>query len=126
MIPARLSQLWRRRSVHGALAAALAAGLVAQAIARPSTWPWLVALLLIPDLPLLAGMNADGVKGRLRPAAVPYYNALHAYTGPIAAAAGSLLLGPAMLTAGLAWALHVAVDRALGFGLRTPAGDQRA
>ncbi|CAN0597699.1 unnamed protein product, partial [Laminaria digitata] len=29
-------------------------------------------------------------------------------------------------TAGLAWALHVAVDRALGFGLRTPAGDQRA
>ena len=41
-----------------------------------------------------------------------------------AAAIGSL--GSAWVIGGLAWALHVALDRALGYGLRTHDGFQRA
>jgi hypothetical protein len=42
----------------------------------------------------------------------------------IAAAAG--LAGPAWLIGGLAWAMHIALDRTVGYGLRDRRGFQRA
>jgi hypothetical protein len=94
-------------------------------VAAPATWPWLLAFAVAPDLPLLAGMGRDGVPGRLNPRAVPAYNALHMYWGPALLGAASLALGPAALTAALTWGLHIAIDRTVGYGLRTRSGDQR-
>ena len=121
----RIRPLWSARAAHVALACALGGVLVWQLVAVPSTWPWVVALALAPDLPLLAGMGYGGVPGRLRPAAVPAYNALHVYWGPAVLAAASVALGAAALAAALAWGTHIAIDRSVGYGLRTRAGDQR-
>ena len=65
---------------------------------------------------------------QLHPRAVPLYNALHRFVGPalLAAAALSGLVGSWGLVAALAWAFHVALDRAVGYGLRTREGFQRA
>jgi hypothetical protein len=93
---------------HGHLGAALAGGLG-------------------PDLALLFGAGTGLAPGQLHPRAVPLYNALHRLAGPAAlvAAAGAGILGGAWLVAGLAWGAHVALDRTVGYGLRTPEGHQR-
>ena len=85
--------------------------------------PWLLALWIVPDVALLAGM--DGGAGRLAPRAVPAYNALHALPGPLALIAAGALLSPALAGAGLVWLSHVLMDRSLGYGLRTRDGWQR-
>ncbi len=121
----RLRTHWGTRPVHAALACLLAGALAWHLVLAPSTWPWVLLAAFAPDLPLLAGMSHDGVRGRLRPSAVPAYNALHTYWGPALLAAVSPLLGAAALSTALAWSLHIAVDRTLGYGLRTRAGDQR-
>lgn len=113
------------RGAQGGSAALLAAALTWQLVAAPGTWPWVVAAAVAPDLPLLAGMGHGGVPGRLRPSAVPAYNALHMYWGPLALAVASAWLGAPARAAAIAWALHIAIDRTLGYGLRTRAGDQR-
>ena len=47
--------------------------------------------------------------------------------GPLLLAiAGLLWLGPPWLVGALAWATHIAVDRALGYGPRTREGFRRA
>lgn len=120
-----LAPLWGTRVTQAALAAVLAGALVAQIVAEPGTWPWLVAFALAPDLPLLAGMGHGGVHGRINPRAVPAYNALHVYQGPVLLGAAAIALGPAALTGALAWGLHIAADRTAGYGLRTRSGDQR-
>ena len=60
--------------------------------------------------------------------AVPAYNALHRIWGPLAlgllAAVG--FLPPALLVGALVWGFHIFFDRAIGYGLRTPDGFQRA
>lgn len=118
--------LWGARSVHAVIACLAAGGLAWQLVAVPSAWPWALALIVAPDIPLLAGMGHDGVPGRLRPAAVPAYNALHMYWGPVLLAVAAVVaVGAPATAAALAWTLHIGVDRALGFGLRTRAGDQR-
>jgi hypothetical protein len=93
---------------HGGLGAALAGGLA-------------------PDLALLLGAGAGLAPGQLHPRAVPAYNAVHRFWGPVAlAAAVSLgLLGTGWLVAGLAWGVHVALDRTVGYGLRTRDGFQQ-
>ena len=80
-----------------------------------------------PDLALLLGIGRDLAPGQLHPRAVPLYNALHHPAGPLALAAVvalGLLATPWLATAG-AWAVHIAIDRAVGYGLRTPEGFQR-
>ena len=54
------------------------------------------------------------------------YNALHRYWGPVALALASLVLPDGWLAAALAWAVHISVDRAVGYRLRTPEGFQRS
>ena len=59
---------------------------------------------------------------------MPAYNALHRPAGPAALALAVPLagLGAGWLVAALAWAAHIALDRSLGFGLRTRDGFPRA
>ena len=80
----------------------------------------------MPDVALFVGIAPGLAKGQLHSRAVPLYNALHRFTGPLAlaiAAAAFLPLG--YLVGALAWGLHIAVDRVAGYGLRTPDGFQR-
>ena len=104
-------------------ATSLVAGLAAGAGAFVLLGPWALALWLLPDLALIAGMSRDFAgHGRLAPRAVGAYNAVHAYPGPILLAAAGLLLSPLLLGLGLLWISHVAIDRASGYGLRTAEG----
>src|SRR4051812_13089594 len=85
-----------------------------------------IAALLAPDLALLLGAGSGLAQGQLHPRAVPVYNAVHRLAGPAALVVLGLLAGPGWLVAGLAWGVHVALDRSVGYGLRTPEGFQRA
>lgn len=111
----------------------LVVALAAVALLVP-TWPgaWVgVGALLAPDLPLLlAGAWAEA--GRLRPWAVPFYNAMHAVAGPLVlgAAGGAALAlgaGTGAVVVGTAsgWLAHVAVDRIMGYDLRDQFGEIR-
>jgi hypothetical protein len=78
--------------------------------------PWwlTVAVLIAPDLALGGYALGPRVGARL-------YNAAHSYVGPALLAAPSLVLGAGTLGAVAAlWALHIGVDRALGYGLKYP------
>lgn len=88
---------------------------------------WVALGLLGPDLALLRRRRLGVASGRLAPRAVPLYNALHAYWGPVGLMALALPdpMPRALFIIGLAWAAHVALDRALGFGLRDADGLQR-
>jgi hypothetical protein len=117
----------RIRTVAGVLAAGLATAAVAVCVAGPGSG-WLAgAFAIAPDLALLAGIDSGLQKGQLAPRAVPLYNALHLAAGPLlllgAIAAG--LLSPLWLGAAFAWGAHVALDRAVGYGLRGRDGFQR-
>lgn len=103
------------------------AGLLTTALllAGPGTWQiW--AFLAGPDVALLAGASPGLQHGRLHPRAVRLYNALHVPAGPIALGIASVWLGPAWLAGALAWAAHVSMDRAAGYGLRDRDGFVRA
>lgn len=93
----------------------------------------LVLFALLPDLTLVGAFAGHG---HLRPARVSAYNLAHSIWPPLAlAAAGALLPLPSLgwglrgglevFLAGLAWLLHIAVDRACGFGLRAADGSVR-
>jgi Domain of unknown function (DUF4260) len=116
------------RVAYAMLAAALVALIVLE-LARHGTGWWQLGVFgMGADVALFAGMGRGLERGQLHPRAVHLYNALHRFYGAgallLAAAAG--MLGPAWLIAGFAWAFHVALDRALGYGLRTREGFQRA
>ncbi|MEA2249332.1 MAG: hypothetical protein QOH46_3861 [Solirubrobacteraceae bacterium] len=114
------------RLTYVALLAMLLAATVFEVVEH-GHWGAALAGGLGPDLALLLGGGAGLVPGQLHARAVPLYNALHRFSGPVAllAAASLGLLGGAWLIAGLAWAAHVALDRAVGYGLRTEDGFQR-
>jgi len=96
--------------------------------------PWALALLITfviaPDLTFLVGLGQAGQMqpGQLPPVAVPWYNAAHRVGGPVlllAIFAVTPLGWAPLFAAGLGWLAHVAIDRAMGYGLRTAAGFQR-
>ena len=124
--------LIQRRSSAGRLAYGLLAGLLLAALAARLAQHggyWTVAAFAIgPDLALLYGASAGLEKGQLHPRAVGLYNLLHRFWGPLvlAALAAAGLLAPVFFAGALAWAFHVALDRAVGYGLRTRDGFQRA
>ena len=113
------------RILYAALTVALVAALALEMAVTDTSWWLVVAFLLGPDVALLAGIGTGLEKGQLHPRAVPLYNALHRYWGPAALALASLVLPEGWLAAALAWAVHVSLDRAIGYGLRTPEGFQR-
>jgi uncharacterized protein DUF4260 len=108
-----------RRIAYAALAAALLTASIL-VIARDGALWQFFAFGAAPDLALFAGIGAGLAKGQLHPRAVPLYNALHRFPGPIV-----LAFVPGFQVGALAWALHIAVDRAVGYGLRSRDGFQR-
>ncbi|OHV77609.1 DUF4260 domain-containing protein [Mesorhizobium sp. ORS 3428] len=80
---------------------------------------WLFALLILaPDLSML------GYLAGARVGAVAY-NALHNLIVPIVLAlAGVLFVAPIATAVALIWIAHIAIDRALGYGLKLSTGFQ--
>jgi hypothetical protein len=109
--------------VYGLVALILVVAVVYLVVSRGvSGWLALV-FALAPDVALLVGMAPELLRGQIHPRAVPLYNALHAFFGPILLGlAAAFWLGLPWLAAALAWGAHIAVDRALGIGLRTREG----
>jgi hypothetical protein len=114
-----------RRAAYGHLAAALLVAAIAAVIAHGSGWWIFTAFIVAPDLAVLLGMSSGLEKGRLHPRAIPLYNALHSLIGPALLALAAIALGPGALIGALAWALHVTIDRSVGYGMRTRDGFQR-
>lgn len=119
-----------RRTAYTVAAVALLAAAIAAFVAVDAGW-WVFPVFLIgPDLAFLAGIgHSDRLeRGQMPSRAVPAYNALHRIWAPLAvglvAAAG--LLPPVLLVGALVWGFHISFDRALGYGLRTRDGFQRA
>ena len=114
------------RLAYATLAALLLAGLAIGAITHSSYWQ--IAVFGVgPDLALLYGGGRDLAQGQLHPRAVPVYNLVHRFWGPLALAALAVLgLIPNLFLIGaLTWLFHIAVDRSLGYGLRTHDGYHR-
>jgi hypothetical protein len=114
------------RVLYAALLAAVLTATVFEVAKQGGVGPALVGGLG-PDLALLLGVGAGLAPGQLHPRAVPLYNAVHRFWGPVAlvTAASLGLLGGGWLVAGLAWGVHVALDRSVGYGLRTREGFQQ-
>ena len=100
-------------------AVALAA-LVAVVVVYPEWWWVVLAAFLSFDLSMLGYLRSTA-------AGATTYNAVHNYAFPALAALAALTLEPVSetlsTTAGVlacAWAFHVGVDRALGYGLKLP------
>jgi hypothetical protein len=116
-----------KRPAYAVLALALL-GLLVFLVARHDTGWWRpVAFGLGPDVALVLGIGSGLARGQLHPRAVPLYNLLHRFWGPLVLA---LLAWPGPLSVGflagaVAWGFHIAVDRTLGYGLRTRDGFQR-
>ena len=115
------------RPAYAALAATLLAAAGYVLLDRGTGWWQFFAFGAAPDIALFLGAAPGLAKGQLHPRAVPLYNALHRFAGPIAFAILAAAFLPAGYLAGaLAWGLHIAIDRVAGYGLRTPDGFQRS
>jgi hypothetical protein len=109
--------------ILGLLAAGLA---IAVLVTQHTSWWQLVVFAIAPDLTLMVGAGPRLERGQLHPRGVPFYNAVHRLWVPAVLVAVTVLLqSPGWLAGGLAWIAHIAFDRSLGFGLRTPEGFQR-
>lgn len=93
------------------------------------TIPLGIAGLFTPDLTLFVGPSGSHEAGQLPRGRVPGYNLVHRPVVPLLRLAVCVVLpdppGTALFTFGIAWLLHIALDRALGYGLRTADGWQR-
>ncbi|TIT24548.1 MAG: DUF4260 family protein [Mesorhizobium sp.] len=87
------------------------AGLVFYAIAGVSWWLFAV-LILAPDLSMLGYMAGPRV-------GAVAYNALHILILPVLLAlVGSVFDNAMAIAVALIWIAHIAIDRALGYGLK--------
>jgi hypothetical protein len=101
--------------VEGLAIAAVTAVLYARTGAN---WWLFAALWLAPDLSMLGYLGRPCRAARI-------YNAFHAYVAPSALALTGLILhAQGVLPVALIWANHIAVDRALGYGLKYGDGFQ--
>jgi hypothetical protein len=114
------------RLAYGLLALFLGAALAATLVTQGGGGWYVLGFALAPDLALLVGIAPGLARGQLHPRAVPLYNALHHFAGPLLLGVAALVwFGVPWLVAALAWALHIAIDRAVGYGPRTPQGLRR-
>jgi Domain of unknown function (DUF4260) len=114
-----------RRAAYAVLSSVLLAIAIALLVAHDGGWWLFVAFIVAPDLALLAGMSPALQKGQLHPRAVPLYNALHSFWGPVVLALAGIVLPLGAVIGALAWALHISIDRTVGYGMRTRDGFQR-
>ena len=110
------------RTSYGVLAVGLASATIATVFTRDASGWVALGFAVMPDIALLAAISPGLEKGQLHPRSVPLYNALHSFIGPIALGVLGVALGPTWLAAALAWGMHIAVDRAIGYGMRSPEG----
>lgn len=104
-------------ALYGAAFAASLAGAIA------ASSPWILALLLVPDVALLSSLGSLS-SGMLDRRAVRVYNAVHHLPTAVAVSAAGIVV-PAVLPFGLIWLAHITMDRTLGFGPRSADGSQR-
>jgi Domain of unknown function (DUF4260) len=114
-----------RRAAYAVLSSVLLAIAIALLVAHDGGWWLFAAFIVAPDLALLAGMSPALQKGQLHPRAVPLYNALHSFWGPGVLALAGIVLPLGAVIGALAWALHISIDRTVGYGMRTRDGFQR-
>ena len=113
---------------YAALAVLVLTVTVLEAV-KLGTGYWQIAVFgLGPDVALFVGAGRGLAKGQLHPRAVGLYNLLHRFWGPVALAALASfdVISIGFLIGALAWLFHIALDRAIGYGLRTSDGFQRA
>jgi Domain of unknown function (DUF4260) len=120
------AESWRRL-FYAAVALGLFASVLLLILVRNVAWWPALAFGLAPDIGVLYGIAPGLGRGQLHPRAVPLYNLLHHSWGPVAlgvlAVAAGLSSG--FFLGALAWAAHLAIDRAIGLRLRSPEGFQR-
>jgi hypothetical protein len=114
-----------RRAAYAVLSSVLLAIAIALLVAHDGFWWLFAAFIVAPDLALLAGMSPALQKGQLHPRAVPLYNGLHSFWGPVVLALAGIVLPLGAVIGALAWALHISIDRTVGYGMRTRDGFQR-
>ena len=77
-------------------------------------WWLFAALLLAPDLAFLGYAAGEKTGAKI-------YNFVHTYTHPMIVGAIGWFGGiPLLVEIGLIWGAHIAMDRALGYGLKYP------
>ncbi len=112
----------RLKARHAILVPGLAIAVYANSVASQHNLGLLPLLLfgILPHLTVLYGLGQKHGRGQLAPRAVPAFNAMHQPLVPVAlaAVAATGVIGPFWLVGALAWLSHVAVDWALGDGLR--------
>ena len=95
---------------------ALFAGMTLLYVVWEGSWWVYTILFLAPDLSFLgylAGPRAGAIA----------YNAAHNYIAPmVLTTAGFALASPLTLSIAMIWLAHIGIDRALGYGLKYPAG----
>jgi len=97
-------------------AAALSAVTLWAVSATHSSWMWFFALFLVPDLSMIGYVFGPRV-------GAVSYNAAHMIAWPVGLFAAGLALQSAFATtAGLSWTAHIAIDQAVGYGLKMPNG----
>lgn len=80
------------------------------------SWPMFAVLLLAPDLSML-GYLASPRTGAIA------YNTVHVTLGPaLLGALAAALREPMLAQLAAIWFAHIGLDRALGYGLKYPAG----
>lgn len=105
--------LWQR--IEGGLVFAAAIALTGAMQPGWPLWLWPLALMA-PDLAMLGYLAGPGIGAGI-------YNAAHLYGwGLILALLGLLAGQPGLIAAGAIWLAHVGMDRALGYGLKSPQG----
>ena len=79
-------------------------------------WVTFVLTLLLPDLAMLGYLRGPNVGAWV-------YNLAHSYALPMLIAAAGLMTGSDLaVAAAVIWSIHIALDRALGFGLKYASG----
>ena len=75
-----------------------------------ASWLVFVVLLLAPDVSMVGYLRGTRLGAWS-------YNAFHTYAAP-AVCLGASLYAPWLLPIAIVWAAHIAMDRALGYGLK--------
>jgi len=90
-----------------------------------------VGFFIAPDLTFMVGAGDAVERGSISARAVPFYNAAHHMSIPLAFTTligiGLAPLAPlplALFVGGLSWMAHIALDRTFGYGLRNPDGSR--
>lgn len=83
-----------------------------------------IAAAIAPDLALIGAFDPER-PGRLRPSRVRVYNLAHTPGIPLALMLVGALTSAVLFVFAGAWLMHIAFDRAFGYGLRRPDGSIR-